>query len=232
MDLKYIIGDPVKEQNEIDQLLGSVKANEEKVWIWQDSLDEEEKPLVHFGLLIKYDDIKGVGEFKPTTEEGFNFRPELEINVYSPGFMLWYKFYPKETRDRKVTFSRPPQLSKLDSEFVQSLELIEIENEQENMHMRQTPRMQAKGNKRVGVQKANDPLERLREYALYDMSQTGAGFIVDNPALYERGHKVVLLTMNGKKLDSPLRGRIMAVRQMDDDEEFKVGVMFDVQKNN
>ena len=62
------------------------------------------------------------------------------------------------------------------------------------------------------------------------MSQTGAGFLVDNPALYERGQKIILRTMNGKKLDLPLRGRIMGVRQMDDDEEFKVGVMFDVQK--
>ena len=232
MDLKYIIGNPIKEQNEIDQMIGSLKANEEKVWVWQESLDEDEKPLVHFALLYAYDDIKGVGGLKPTTEEGFNFRPEVEINLYSAGYTFWFKFAPKEVRDRKVTFSRPERLSRLDNEFIESLELIEIENEEANMHMRQTPRMQAKGDKKVGVQKATDPLERIREYPLYDMSQTGAGFLVDNPALYERGQKIILKTMSGKKLDAPLRGRIMSVRQMDDDEEFKVGIMFDTQKRS
>ncbi len=229
MDLKYIIGDPIKEQNEIDQMLGSLKANQEKVWVWQDSLDEDEKPLVHFGILFAYDDHKGQGSLRPTSEEGFNFRPEVEINIYSPGYTFWFKFAPREARDRKVTFNRPERLSLLDNEFIESLELIEIENEEANMHMRQTQRMKAKGDKRVGVQKATDPLERIREYPLYDMSQTGAGFLVDNPALYERGQKIILRTMNGKKLDTALRGRIMGVRQMDDDEEFKVGIMFDVQ---
>lgn len=232
MDLKYIVGEPVKEKNEIDKFLGTLKAREEKVWLWQESLEDFEKPLVHFGSLFKYDDTKGIGEIKPTSEDGFTFRPEMEINLYCPGYTLWFKFESREVRERKVTFNRPDRMSKLDPEFIQQLELIEIENEKENMHMRQAPRRQAKGEKRVGVQKATDPLERIREYHLYDMSKSGAGFIVDNPALYERGQKIILLSLDGKALDVPLRGRIMGVRQMDDDEQFKVGIMFDTQKIN
>ena len=231
MDLKYIIGEPIKGKNEIDQMLSSLQIKEEKVWVWQESLDADGKPLVHFAIVFSYDGNKDLGELKPTTEEGFYFKPEMEINLYSPQLTLWFKFFPKEAREEKVSFTRPERLSRLDNEFIESLELIEVENEEANMHMRQTARMKAKGNKKVGVQKAVDPFEKVREYPLYDMSQNGAGFLVDNPALYEQGQKIILRTMNGKKLDAPLRGRIMSVRQMDD-EEFKVGIMFDVQKRS
>jgi len=62
-------------------------------------------------------------------------------------------------------------------------------------------------------------------FPLHDISKSGMGFILDDPAEYEIGEKIEAVELNKKPFPEPLLGEVKSVRDVGEGK-FKVGVLF------
>ena len=206
--------------------------NHDKIWLWQDSLSENEKPTIYFAKMISDNIKKSHIEFKSINQHAFQFKPEQNVNILSPNTFTYLECSIKRTESHHVILSIPKECYILSKEILDNWDLLPVENELANKHLRQTPRVQSKSEKTVGIQRATDPMERVKEYPLYDMSQTGAGFLIDHPSEFETNQKLIIKTLDGKSISRKIRGEVKAIREMEDQNSYKVGLMFDIQKKS
>jgi hypothetical protein len=204
----------------------------EKFWLWQDSLNENEKPIIHFAKLVKASIKSRIIEFRSHDKNMFNLKPEQNINILSPVNFIYLQCVIKRLESHQVILTIPNEVHLLSQEIINNWDLLPVEDELSNKHLRLTPRVQAKDSKTIGIQRAIDPMENVVEYPLYDMSQTGAGFLIKNPSEFEVNQKLIVKTLDGKSIPRKIRGEIKGIREMEDKSAFKVGIMFDIQKKS
>ncbi len=204
----------------------------EKIWLWQDSLIENEKPTIHFAKLIKDNTKNMYLEFRSLDQHEFQFKPEQNVNILSPVNFIYIQCSMKRFEAQQVLLNLPKEIHLLSQEIIENWELLPLENELANKHLRLTPRVQSKQSKTIGIQRAIDPMEKIVEYPLYDMSQTGAGFLIDHPSEFEINQKLIIKTLDGKNIARKIRGEVKGIREMENQKTFKVGLMFDVQKKS
>lgn len=90
--------------------------------------------------------------------------------------------------------------------------------------VREAPRTKAAGNKSVTL--TIDGKDEERTHPLFDLSQGGMGFIIDDKDEYERGQFLNVRLVDGKPAPFKMYGEIMAIRELEGEEGFKVGVQF------
>jgi hypothetical protein len=203
-----------------------------KIWLWQDSLSENEKPTIHFASLIKDNIKKNHLEFKSIDQHTLLLKPEQNVNILSPYNFAYFQSSIKSFDSHHVILSIPKGCFILSQEVIDDWDLLPIENELANKHLRQAPRVQSKLSKTIGIQRATDPMERVIEFPLYDMSQSGAGFLIDHPSEFEINQKLIIKTLDGKSITQKIRGEVKGIREMEDQKSYKVGLMFDIQKKS
>ncbi|MBT7611095.1 MAG: hypothetical protein HN576_15145 [Bacteriovoracaceae bacterium] len=204
----------------------------DKIWLWQDSLNKNEKPIIHFAKLIKENIKSRHIEFRSIEQHILNLKPEQSVNILSPTSLIYFQCAIKRLESYQMMLNSPKEIFLLTQEIVNSWNLLPAEDELANKHLRQAPRVQAKISKRIGIQRAIDPMERVIEYPLYDMSQTGAGFLISHPSEFEVNQKLIIKTLDGKAIARKIRGEIKGIREMEDKNSFKVGIMFDTQEKS
>ena len=224
----YVISDDM----EVYGFLKAMAARKEKLWSWQ-SRDENDgtSRAVHYAIIRKVDLIKKTIEIVPNNSTGFRFSADKDLFLYSTVKGVALKIKIREFDPFYITFSTPPRLNVLSKDFLTNIELVEKENEVANKHKRNVPRVKPKAMQGVSINKITASNKLMKFYQLYDISAGGMGMLVDDPAEFEVGEKLEVLSINEKDLPKPITGQVMAIRQMSEDEsefsdQFKVGVKF------
>lgn len=221
---KYITDDL-----EIIDLFRFFTKTKEKLWVWQNKKDENGYRPVHFAVIRKYDPLKKFIEFSPNNSNGFRLRDKEEIYIFSKSRNIAFKAVARELGKEFIIVTTPKHLNILSEELASKLTIVEREDEDSNLTKRSVPRKSAKDGQMVGVERIDQNGERskLLMYGLYDISQGGMGFRVNDPAEFMKGDTVEVVEVDGKPLPKRLSGTVMAIREMEDEfETFKVGVQF------
>ncbi len=205
-------------------------AKNDKLWLWQDSLSPNKRPPLFFGHLKKLDLTSSFIELTPADQ--FHFKPEQNINILCSISFTYFQSPIKHLSSHSLLLPIPKTLSILSQDIIDNLELLSKEDEKSNMHLRQTPRTQIKKSKTIEIQKANDPMEKSLSYPFYDMSQTGAGFLVNHPSEFEAAQKVIIKSLDNKPMPKEIRGEVKSIMEMEEGHLFKVGIKFDSQKKS
>lgn len=202
--------------------------SKEKVWVWQKNISKATgRRPVHLAFVKKIDPIKRVIEIRPTNKGGFKFDHGEEIFLYSATRYVAVKILVKSRELETLTFTIPDRLNILDQNFMMRVGILEKEDAEKFKHMRTIPRKEAKNNQMVTIKRMNGA--EVRSHFLHDMSGGGMGFVVEDPGEYEIGESIEVENIDGKPLSRQVKGKVVAIRQMDDRElgQFKVGVRFE-----
>jgi hypothetical protein len=203
----------------------------EKLWIWQQTPNDLGERPVHFCILRKLDVLKKSLELTPLSDDGFSFKgedkdkdKEKEFFLYSRARNLAFKFRPRELEDHYIMLGIPERLNHLSKELAAKISLVEEENESESKHLRQQPRKQAGNKQTVSLFKGDD--QNVRHYDLYDISAGGLALKTPDPGMFLKEDHITVVLINGQNLPQAIKGRVVSVRHMKDDDLFKVGVQF------
>lgn len=214
---------------EIAGILKALSQNKTKLWCWQNTKVDGERP-VHYCLVQKVDQIKKIFTIRPTNKSGFRFKEGEPIFLFAQGRCIACKLDMRDLNAHGILLPLPTKLSVLNESFIQQVELVEREDEAANVHKRELPRKSARTGQMVGVRKLNietEELDVLDFYTLYDMSKGGMGIKVNDPAEFKKGDHLVVLSVDGKELSKRIKGKVMSIRQTEDMiESFKVGIQF------
>jgi len=214
---------------EIAGILKALSQNKTKLWCWQNTKVDGERP-VHYCLVQKVDQIKKFFSIRPTNKNGFRFVEGEPIFLFAQGRCVACKLDMRDLNKQGIILPLPDKLSVLNESFIQQVELVEREDEAANEHKRDVPRKSAKSGQMVGIRKINketQELETLDFYTLYDMSKGGMGVKVNDPAEFQKNDLVAVLSVDGKELAKRINGQVMSIRQTEDIiESFKIGIKF------
>ncbi|GEM_PF-1670068 len=206
----------------------------EKLWIWQQTPNDEGQRPVHFCILRKLDILKKSLELTPLSDDGFSFKgedkdkdkdKETELFLYSRARNLAFKFRPRELEGHYIMLEIPERLNHLSKELADKISLVEEENESQSKHLRQQPRKQAGNKQTVSLLKGEDQTI-IRHYDLYDISAGGLALKTPDPGMFSKEDTITVVLVNAQKLPQAIKGRVVSIRHMKDDDLFKVGVQF------
>ena len=210
---------------EIIDILKALKNEREKLWLWQPKGTSESR-AVHYGVIRRCDIMKKLIEIVPTRAKGFKFSSPRELFLFSERRCIACKVKVQEYEGGYLTFVLPDRMNLMPGDFLEKFKIVEPENEQKFSHLRQLPRRAAKGGQMLGLLREDEESDRLDYFSLYDISQGGMGFRAEDPGEFLVGDKVIAVEIDGKPLPKKLRGEVVAVRQMEDENNFKIGVKF------
>lgn len=214
------------------EIIGIFKAfaqRKEKLWAWQQKGEGEQRRVVHYALVKKVDALRKSIEFCPNNIKGFNFDPDKAVYLYSKRRSIALKLKMREYDKQFIIIGLPKQLNLVKGDFLNNIELIERENEKDNAHKRELPRLLAKRDQMVSLQRLqkDQPIGRLEVFALHDISQGGMSFITYDPADFTVGEYIVAKNIDNKPLSKSLEGKVVSIRQLQESEdEFKIGISF------
>lgn len=216
------------------EIIGTFKAFKtvkSKLWAWQQKTNEKGLRPVHFIRVQKVDPIKKIIIFCPINADEFKFFKDEEIFIFSSDKGMAFKTPIRTMQAGILSVAMPKRLNFLSADFLAKIEIVEKDNEEINLHKRQAPRKQAKGDQIIGLKKLSVSGEEIKEgfYYLYDISAGGMGFKIEDPAEFEVGERVCLYSIDGNNLPKKIYGIVMSVRQMEEKKAhvFKVGVKFE-----
>ncbi len=89
---------------------------------------------------------------------------------------------------------------------------------------REAPRKRVPGNRQIRVTLEGVGAEG--DYRLFDLSRGGLAFVAFGEKDFPKGAHVHVVEFDSKRLDEPLVGEVMSVRELDGSGEWKVGVKF------
>lgn len=89
---------------------------------------------------------------------------------------------------------------------------------------RESPRARPKDDKWVKVAKFQGDGPQV--FKLFDLSRGGMGFVTFDEHEFPKGSTIHVVGFNDFDLDDPLVGKVMSIRPIDGEVEFKVGVKF------
>lgn len=226
------MSDFISDDLEIINLLTLVVKSGEKVWIWETNPETNERSA-HLAKLIKFNIVDQYLELRPIVENGLKFNSFKNLFFYSQKQCFAFKLEVRKFEDSFIGFYTPKKVRQVSPDFYKAMKLVDIEDEVKFMHMRQVPRKTAAATT-VGISHNLDhddgPINS--RYELYDMSQGGLAFVCLDPGEFAVNSSLEITDLNGKVMGSKLRGTIMSIRKIEDEDspfndQFKVGVKFD-----
>jgi hypothetical protein len=212
---------------EIIDIFRQLMRTKEKLWTWQQVPSSSGSRPVHFSVVKRVDPIKKIVEVEPTTKDGFRFNEKNEIIIYSRKKNIAIKFKSKRLNPEYIQFSMPPRLNLLSPELAEKISVVEKENEAANMHLRSTPRKKTADGFVMLFKTLDETDEKSSLFHLYDISSGGMGLKTSDPGEFISGMTLRIVNINGKDLAKPMTGKVMSIREMPEDECFKVGVKFE-----
>jgi len=219
----------INDDLEIAGVLKALSQTKTKLWCWQNTKVNGLRP-VHYCQIQKVDQIKKLFYIKPTNKNGFRFVEKEPIFIFAQQRCIACKLDIRDLNKQGITLGLPDKLNVLDETFIDQVQLVEKEDEVANEHKREVPRKTANSGQMVGVRKIDSEtgeLDTLDFYTLYDMSKGGMGLKSSDPAEFQPGDKVGIVSVDGKSLAKRIEGVVMSVRQTEDIiESFKVGIKF------
>jgi hypothetical protein len=199
--------------------------SKEKLWIWQQLENDKGERPIHFCTLRKFDVLKKSLELTPLTEEGFGFNTESrELFLYSRKRNIAFKFSPREFESHYIMLGMPDRLNYLSEELAAKLSFVEEENEDSQIHLRQQPRKVA-GEKQT-VKLIRQDQNKPQQFNLYDISAGGMALRCPDPGVFKKGDLITIVSINQNQLPQEIKGQIVSIRHMIEDDQFKVGVQF------
>ena len=220
--------DQVTDEFEIHSFFRVLNQSRDKIWLWQKELVDG-KRLVQYGVVKKVDLIKKVIHVSPCSTKGFKFLTLEEYFFYDSQKSLAFKFKARELTSDMMVIPIPQAIHKLSSDFLKNVELVEIENEELFKHLREAPRVQTKNDQFVSLVRVQEETSssKLEIFTLYDISQGGMGFKIDDPSEFEIDEVVEVKHINENAVPKIMIGEVVSVRQDEaHNNEFKVGVKF------
>ena len=211
---------------EIIDFMRILHKSKENLWLWQQTPNEKGERPVHFCQVRKFDVLKKLIELTPLSDEGFSFQDKnADLFLYSRKKNTAFKFKPRELEGHYIMLSVPDKLNHLSEELAAKISLVEEENESEKMHMRQQPRKSAGDNQTVTLSKELEG-SKPKQYKLYDISAGGMALKTPDPGVFKKGDQLTVSSINAQALPQPIKGKVVSIRHMTDDDLFKVGVQF------
>jgi len=200
--------------------------SKENLWLWQQTPDEQGERPVHFCQVRKLDVLKKLIELTPLSDDGFTFSSkEKELFLYSRKKNIAVKFKPRELESHYIMLSLPQKMNSLSPELAKKISLVEAEDESSNAHKRTQPRKSAGEKQTIKAYKESD-VHKVKLYNLYDISAGGLALKAPDPGVFKKGDHIFITSINTKDLDNPVKGKVVSIRHMEEDDLFKVGVQF------
>jgi hypothetical protein len=228
MEARKINPEFITDDLEIIDIFRLILKSKEKLWTWQQVPNKSGQRPVHFSLIKKVDPIKKTIEIEPTNKSGYRFSEQNDIFLYSRKKNVAIKFKAKWIDKQYIIFSIPQRLNQLSRELAEKISIVEKENEEANKHKRTAPRKKTEGGFVMLIKNYDDPAShKAILYNLYDISSGGMGLKVQDPGEFIKGMKVKIISINGKNLGKSILGEVMSVREMPEDQCFKIGVKFE-----
>ncbi|EQC44219.1 PilZ domain-containing protein [Bacteriovorax sp. Seq25_V] len=222
-------GEVIKDDLEIIGILKGLSNNKTKLWCWQDVIHEDgtKERVVHYVIIQKVDPIKKVFHVRPNVKHGFRFVGDAKTFILAKERAIAFSFVPRDVGTQYMMIAIPTQVTPVKAEFIQSVELVERENEGKHQHLRAAERKQITSTKMVGIRKYDNEglLGILDFHFLYDLSAGGLSFRVEDPAEFFKDERIVAVSIDGKNLANPYRLIVRSIREMEDGK-FKVGCQF------
>jgi len=220
--------DQINDEFEIHSFFRVLNQTREKFWLWQKQL-ENGKRLVQYGVVKKVDLLKNIIYVAPFSSKGYKFEKIEEYFFYDSVKSLAFKFKPRELSKEMMIVPIPKSIHKLTKDFLKNVELVEKEDEGKFKHLRGAPRVQPKSQQFVTLKRTLQDSEYspAEVFDLFDISQGGMGFGVEDPSEFEIGDEIEVTCINDKEVPKPMVGEVVSIRQQEDDDNcFKVGIKF------
>ncbi len=219
----------IKEEEEILALMQSILNTRRPICVWQTRTMDESERKSKDAIIHKLDPIKRTIRMGPVSGFEFKFERDREIFGYSFEKHFVFKTDIKQVEGDMMVVIVPEYITMVSGDFGRIVKRAEIENEEKFLETREAPRAKIAGNKMVGIQINKRDLDPEKQYRLYDMSQGGMAFIIDNDEEYAKGDEVIVGTLAGQPMEPPMCGDVMSIRKVDENEDnfdHKVGVKF------
>jgi len=217
----------IVDELEILDILTEIKEVREKLWIWQKGTDKVER-RVHFGFIRSLNLVQNFLDIKAPVGTKFKFAEKGDIYIFSKEESMAFKAAIRNSGPDFISISFPTKLNQLTSEELKNIQIIEKEQEEKFSHLRGTPRTQVEEDQTIHLKRIDGKhMGEEDDYTLFDISTGGMAFLVFDPGDFIKNEKLVVTMMNGKSLPKHLRGKVVSIRKVDDQEDqFKVGVQF------
>ncbi|MCK5884405.1 MAG: PilZ domain-containing protein [Bacteriovoracaceae bacterium] len=210
---------------EIIQIFKTLLNSGQKVWLWQNPKDKGGSRHAHYAVVKRYDVIDKYIEVRPIEGAQFRFTFDTPVFLMSEGCDVAFQLKIRKFEPLFIAFETPQKMKIVSGDFKRGLQIVEKEDEEKFSHMRTAPRKSAAEQRSIGITKGESERNTIY-YFLYDISSGGMGFLTDDPGEFTIGDFVVAHAIDGNPLPKALRGKVVAIRNMEESLSFKVGVTF------
>lgn len=211
---------------EISSLIDSIFSNDLKLFLWQNKrVKRVNNRVFHYAFIHKIDKIEKILRFVPAKTQNFKFEMGLPLYVFSEDKSVAWKCTIKSFEPQLMTCRYPEKVSQAERDLAKRLQFLEVEDEEKHIEQRTAPRKNAKEGQMIGIERLK--LSTTSTHFLYDFSQGGMAFLVDDPGEYEVGEKIRLFRLDGVELEKKIDGEVVAIRKKEETlGEFKVCIKF------
>ena len=218
----------IDDELEIIDLIRSIHAGKEKLWLWQKVSDKER--MVHLATIRKVDLIEKKFSIGPLSDNGFDFKFGGDIFLCSKERNIASKITPVKITNNAILLPIPDQIRSLSKALITELPIVEVDNEEGNIKDRQFKRSKAKDHQFAIVKKLNEEQQEGRKYLVHDISVGGIGLITNEPGEFKTKQKLQIISINYRTPPNPIIGEVLSVRHVEEENFFKVGVQFVMEK--
>ncbi len=208
------------------ELFEAMRVYKDRAWLWQKTQpNNNQNRIIQFGVVKHLDHLKKQIHLKTYRTKKFHFERSEPIYLFSQDHLVATKMDVKSCYLESLSFAFPQQLTMVDNEFFERLELIEVEDDQRHKHLRNTPRKTLNKDKLATLVKVDGTTEFLN---IYDISDGGLSVLIEDPGQYLLGEAVKITSVDGKNLKNTLCGEVRNISRLSNDSSvFKVGIKLD-----
>lgn len=209
---------------EVSGIIDFIFSNNLNLFLWQHKRANE-KRVFHYGRIHKVEKLEKIVRFVPSKTQGFRFDITAPLYIFSQDKCVAWKCWMKSCETSMVTGEYPQKLSQVERDYIEKLQFVEVEDEEKFKDQRAVPRKNAREGQMVGVERLK--LGKVFTHFLYDLSQGGMAFLVDDPGEYEVGEQIRLTMLDGVEVEKKIEGEVVAIRKKEESlGEFKVCIKF------
>jgi len=206
-----MVAKQISDEYEIINIFKKIHRLESVLWLWQNV--GIKKRIVHFGIVKFFDLEKRHLSLRPKNKVSgrrFEFNTDDEIYFFSKDDELAGKTKIVSNFETGIVVNLPSTLNRIKCD---EFNIFEVDDDDKYKDKRAAPRGKAKERRVVTIitdESKNGKKSDL--YVLYDLSKGGLSFIIDDPAMFRIGEKIVLTAIDGASIQKPLDGEVVAIR--------------------